>query len=479
MFKKMFVGFCLLINLQSQSLFAQGLKSEDLYKKVLPSVMTLSITNQDGSGSLGTGFLALKDGFAVTAWHVVKNASKVSAKFSDGEVFESSGLIDKDEKRDIALIRIKVSGRPMLELQSSDPSIGSKAYVVGAPEGLEFSITDGLVSQIQSADGVKWYQYSCPTSHGNSGGPVLNDSGRVLGIVSRGLTEGNSLNFAVPSNYVLGLDQTLPTTPWVNVKPSAPTKTPSTSNNSLGKVEFDKVYFAALAAFQNADVAYQYINLEVAGKNAGYRNGVPSWLYSRMRTATEYADYLGRITSVDSSRELAKGDLIRNLQSIASAGELLSKGIVMAGKSDGWGSAASDLSKQATSYIIDIFRLGIFDRAQALVAAEPDILENCPVSLRDFVRKNGDETGFDLGAVAFTDFDDRYLVVVHKSGIAEKIGLRSGDRIVSIEGNAVADILSFKKELIRFAGSKVKIVVQRENRERSFGVKVPAKLTKP
>lgn len=126
------------------------LSSQELYKRSLPSIMTLHVQKRDGTAVLGTGFLALKEGVAVTAWHVVNGAQVVKAKFSDGEEFESSGLIDKDEQRDIALIRVRVVDRPLLPTSSTAPEVASKAYVIGAPRGLDFSITDGLVSQVRT-----------------------------------------------------------------------------------------------------------------------------------------------------------------------------------------------------------------------------------------------------------------------------------------------------------------------------------------
>jgi S1-C subfamily serine protease len=99
---------------------AQEIKSEELYKKVLPSVMTLTVDKQ-GTMYSGTAFLSIKDGLAVTAWHVVKGATRVTAKFATGEEFDVSGLVDKDEKRDVALVRVKVFGRPTLPALPAEP----------------------------------------------------------------------------------------------------------------------------------------------------------------------------------------------------------------------------------------------------------------------------------------------------------------------------------------------------------------------
>jgi S1-C subfamily serine protease len=185
---------------------AEDLKPEEVYAGALPAIMTLKVEHNDGKSSIGTGFMCVKEGVAATAWHVVRGAKKVVAKFSSGEEFDVSGLIDKDEKRDVALVRVKVFGRKPLDVTSDDPKVGSKAFVIGAPRGLEFSFSDGLISQIQNIDGVKQFQFTCSASPGNSGGPLVNASGKVQGVVSWQVRDGQNLNFAVPISYVLGLD---------------------------------------------------------------------------------------------------------------------------------------------------------------------------------------------------------------------------------------------------------------------------------
>lgn len=193
-----------------------------LYNKVLPSVMTLHVVRKGGGTVTGTAFLAFKDGIAVTAWHVVADAKEATVKFADGAEYDVSGLIDKDERRDVALIRVKVAGKPLLSLQGTNPAVGTKAYAVGAPQGLEFSLSEGIVSQLRTEKGIDAVQFTCPVSQGNSGGPLLDSEGRVLGVVSAQVRDGQNLNFASPAVYAMGLDQTLPTKPWDTVVQPAP-----------------------------------------------------------------------------------------------------------------------------------------------------------------------------------------------------------------------------------------------------------------
>jgi len=190
---------------------------EQIYKEALPSVLTLLVDKKDGTHTQGSAFLAFDHGLAVTAWHVVEGAKRVVARFATEEEFEVSGIVDKDEKRDLAIIRVKVYGRPLMKMVVEEPQVGTAAYVIGTPQGLESSMSDGIVSQIRTFEGVKVYQFTCPASAGNSGGPLVNGDGEVSGIVSFQSRERQNLNFAIPTTYALGLDRSLPTQKWVSL----------------------------------------------------------------------------------------------------------------------------------------------------------------------------------------------------------------------------------------------------------------------
>ncbi|MDB6022856.1 MAG: uncharacterized protein JWQ04_2713 [Pedosphaera sp.] len=206
---------------------AQALKPEDIYQRILPSVMTLQVENAQGEKYVGTAFFALGEGIAVTSWHVISDATKVSAKLSDNRVLDVSGLVDKDEKHDLALIRVTPIGGPRVLLCTANPAVGSRAYAIGAPKGFEFSITDGLISQIQNVDGYNQFQVSCPISGGNSGGPVVNERGEVVGVTSWTKRDAQNLSFAVPASLLAGLNPSLPAVPWSVVAKSSGVSFPS------------------------------------------------------------------------------------------------------------------------------------------------------------------------------------------------------------------------------------------------------------
>lgn len=194
------------------------LKPEKIYRKVLPSVMTLEVENTEGERFIGSAVLALGDDVAITAWHVIADARKVWAVFSDGQRVNVSGWIDHDSRRDLALVRLdrKFPHRQATVSRKLEP-VAARAYVIGAPKGYGFSISDGLISQLRAVDGVEQYQISCPISPGNSGGPVLNDNGEVIGIASWTKADAQNVSFAVPTRELTKLNAAGQSKPWAQI----------------------------------------------------------------------------------------------------------------------------------------------------------------------------------------------------------------------------------------------------------------------
>ena len=176
-----------------------ALTPEKLYQKVLPSVMTLEVESQDGEMFVGTAVLALADDLALTAWHVVADARSVWAVFVGGQRVKVIGYVDCDVRHDTALLKLeKRLPQRQATLGRGQPSVATRAYVIGAPKGYDFSISDGLISQIRSVRGSLQYQLSCPISPGNSGSPVFNPRGEVIGIASWTKADAQNVNFAIP-----------------------------------------------------------------------------------------------------------------------------------------------------------------------------------------------------------------------------------------------------------------------------------------
>lgn len=159
----------------------------------------------------GSGFLVSDDGFIVTNNHVVNGAVKVTVKFDDGTVLPAK-IIGRDPKTDIALLRVKASGRlPYLELGDSDTvQPGQWVVAVGNPFGLGGTVTSGIVSALGRELNTDAYndfiQVDAPINRGNSGGPLITLDGKVVGVNSMIMSPNGGgsigIGFAIPSDTV-------------------------------------------------------------------------------------------------------------------------------------------------------------------------------------------------------------------------------------------------------------------------------------
>lgn len=230
-----------------------ALTPEKLYKKVLPSVMTLEVENQNGERFVGSAVLALADDAALTAWHVVADAHSVWAVFADGQRVRVTGCIDRDGVHDLALLKLEkhLPHRQAVLCRELQPVAG-RVYVIGAPRGFDFSISDGLISQIRCVNNVLQYQLSCPISSGNSGSPVLNHRGEVIGIATWTKTDAQNVSFAVPSQEILRLNVSGPSMTWEQLGTAGPAPTASLtkSHPTIEKAAEMKANAGNFAAFQ-------------------------------------------------------------------------------------------------------------------------------------------------------------------------------------------------------------------------------------
>ncbi len=153
-------------------------------------------------GGHGSGFLISSDGYLMTAEHVVGADRTVKIRWSDG--LETSGeVIRSDRRRDVALIKADPRGRSPLALRREAPQPGDTVFAIGAPIKLELqsTVTRGVASANRIMDGFSFIQSDVTVDPGNSGGPLLNEKGEVLGFTDIGIRTADAptgLNFFVP-----------------------------------------------------------------------------------------------------------------------------------------------------------------------------------------------------------------------------------------------------------------------------------------
>lgn len=176
-----------------------------IFAEFAPSVVTIAVKGPAGEGG-GTGFLIDDTGTIGTNHHVIDRAIEIKVKLMDGTLADEVEILAENEALDLALLRIKTPKKlaPVALGDSEKVTVGERAVSIGNPLGLEHTLTDGLISARRMLQGKRVIQMSTPVSPGNSGGPLFNLRGEVIG-VSTGIYHGHSmlaqnLNLAMPIN---------------------------------------------------------------------------------------------------------------------------------------------------------------------------------------------------------------------------------------------------------------------------------------
>lgn len=181
-----------------------------LVKRVKPSVVAIATYDSAGEALMtGSGFF-LRPGQVVTNLHVVRGAVRAEIKTLDGKgkVFPINGTLAVDEEGDLALLSVDMplERSRTSELATELPDEGEPIFVIGNPLKLEGSVSDGIVSAVREVpNSYRIIQITAPISHGNSGSPVFNLRGQVLGVVTVKVTNGQNINLALESARVAGL----------------------------------------------------------------------------------------------------------------------------------------------------------------------------------------------------------------------------------------------------------------------------------
>lgn len=180
----------------------------ELVKRIKPSSVAIETFDAKGNEvSRGSGFFVAPDRI-VTNRHVIEKSSRVEVHLMDGKKFVVKGVLAIDGEGDLAMLQVDIPRALAIPLPivRSVPQEGESIVVVGNPFGLEGSVSNGIVSAVREISGYgKIIQITAPISPGSSGSPVVNMFGQVIGIASLQAAEGQSLNFAIPSERILQL----------------------------------------------------------------------------------------------------------------------------------------------------------------------------------------------------------------------------------------------------------------------------------
>ncbi|MCD8006348.1 MAG: trypsin-like peptidase domain-containing protein [Oscillospiraceae bacterium] len=213
----------------SQLITAEGdYTLTEIYEKVSPSVVGVSSTTNSGSAT-GTGIILTEDGYILTCAHVVEDATSIAIVDSDMNQYEAT-LIGEDSQSDIAVLKIDAEGLTAVELGTSgDLKVGEVAIVIGNPLGYDLygSMSVGIVSGLNrtlniNGKDMTLIQTDASVNSGNSGGPMVNAYGQVIGVISAKVSSsyGEGLGFAIPIDDALPIINDLIQYGYVTGRPS-------------------------------------------------------------------------------------------------------------------------------------------------------------------------------------------------------------------------------------------------------------------
>ncbi len=205
----------------------QQATAKEIYNKTRDAIVEIVAYDKAGrSMAIGSGFFISEDGYIVTNYHVIRGAYSLAViKYSSAGAITSVKVSAYDANQDVAILKIETSGEKYLEFSTEAVKTGDTVYAIGSTLGLTDTFTMGIISNPNRyITGKHCLQFTAPISGGNSGGPLLNSEGKVIGVVTLTTVSGQNINFAIKASTVEALDR---------VKLDTPLSVSTVYNNTL------------------------------------------------------------------------------------------------------------------------------------------------------------------------------------------------------------------------------------------------------
>ncbi|WP_322003877.1 Do family serine endopeptidase [Paraburkholderia tropica] len=375
-----------------------------------------------GGEALGSGFIISQDGYILTNNHVVDGASSVSVKLTDGREFHAR-VIGKDKTTDVAVVKIDASNLPTVRIGNPDNSkVGEWVVAIGSPYGFDSTVTSGIISaksrSFSDDSPIPFIQTDVPVNPGNSGGPLFNLNGEVIGINSMiySRTGGfQGLSFAIPIDAAMHVKDQLVSTGHV---------TRGRIGVGVQPLGADKA--KALGLDSNSGAFVGSVDPDGPAQTAGLRAG-------------------DVIISVNGKHIGSPTELIGQIAQL---------------------SPGSDAS-------VGVWRSGAERKLPMVIGAQqsPERAESAPRQQRQ------QQSGPRLGVAVRPLSDDEQqqaqlpggLMVQQATGPAAAAGIRTGDIIVAVDGELIRSVEQLR-DMIAQADDSVSVTVVRDGEQASVEV---------
>ena len=180
------------------------LTTAEIAARATPSVVIVENFNEDGEkAGQGSGYVFSGDGVIITNYHVIRGAKSLTVRVPGQEPYRVDSVLGYEIDHDVAALQLTGSSLPALLTETmEEPRVGDRVVAIGAPLGLESTVSEGIVSAVRSVGTMRIIQTTASISPGSSGGPLLNEYGRVIGLTTATVQDGQSLNFVVSAKHV-------------------------------------------------------------------------------------------------------------------------------------------------------------------------------------------------------------------------------------------------------------------------------------
>jgi len=178
---------------------------EQIFQQASQSVVVIHASDGEGNPVNQGGGVVTGRELVTTNCHVIEGADSLEVHYRQQTY--SATPASANQERDLCQIRVSHLNAPRAVLNTSRVRVGQRVYAIGAPEGLELTLTEGLISSLREFDGSQYIQTSAAISQGSSGGGLFDTEGRLIGITAFFVGDGPNLNFALPAAWIVELER--------------------------------------------------------------------------------------------------------------------------------------------------------------------------------------------------------------------------------------------------------------------------------